>query len=460
MASQETIAAVATPPGPGGVGIVRVSGPRAADVARELFHASSPGFADFVPYRMHHGTVREHGQVLDEVLLVYMPGPGSFTGEDVAELHCHGGAAVGLVLAAVLRAGARQAGPGEFTRRAFMNGRLDLTQAEAVAEAIAAQDEAQGRAAAARLSGLMGRRVAELRQGLEGLRVGLTVAVDFPEDEVECVDPARLRDGVGRVLHGIGRLREAFARARPRRRGAVAVLAGAVNAGKSSLLNALLGRERAIVTQTPGTTRDYLEESVDLGGLVLRLVDTAGLRRTGDAVELEGVRRSRELLAQADLVVLVVDAAAGSGDEDADLALSVPRDRLVVAANKCDRPQADPAGVRRDLARVLGREVEVTGISARTGRGVEDLADRIRRTVTGGSGPPASELVPNQRQDQALAEAEAELSGLLADLDQGVPYDLLGVRLETACACLDGITGAIAPQDVLDRIFDSFCIGK
>jgi tRNA modification GTPase len=485
--ASDTIAAVATPPGPGGVAVLRVSGPACRDIGGRLFRSLRPGFTGFKPHRLHYGEILDtSGLPLDRGLAVLMPGPGSFTGEDVLELHCHGGPGlVRAVLAALLASGARLARPGEFTQRAFLHGRLDLTQAEAVAEMVAAPSRAALAWAKAKLDGLLGRRVADLRRGLEELRVKLAVAVDFPEDEVDCCPPEELAQGADAARAGIEALLAGMRRAAPWREGAMVVLAGRVNAGKSSLLNALLGRERAIVADLPGTTRDYLEESLDLEGLPVRLVDTAGLRETGDVVELAGVRRGRELSDQADLVVLVAEATRLLGEEERALLSRLGSVRVLAALNKCDlaqgaRPQernpaadspgsggGDPsADMAVDTAGDLVRELDGLGVeyclvSARTGLGLEGLGRAVRaRLLADGSEPEPDAPVPNARQAEALSRAAGELSALAEEARAGLPCDLLGVRLELACAILSEITGEMAPDQVLDAIFSRFCIGK
>ncbi|MDR2604989.1 MAG: tRNA modification GTPase [Desulfovibrio sp.] len=318
--AHSTIAAVATPPGRGGIAVLRISGPDALAVLGRLFASarsgngeSSPacrgaGFS-FQPRRLHYGRALDgRGDILDEALAVYMPGPASATGEDVGELHCHAGPGIrAALLEAAVAAGAVPAGPGDFTRRAFLNGRLDLTQAEAVAELCDARTGAGARLAAAKLDGALGRETARLRGALDDLRLQCVLDADFPEEEAEHLGEAAFRQRLDDCASTLCRLLSAYERARFWREGASAVLAGRVNAGKSSLLNALLGRERAIVSDAPGTTRDYLEESLNLGGLEVRLADTAGLRTGGGAVETEGMRRAGALAEQADLVIFVKD---------------------------------------------------------------------------------------------------------------------------------------------------------
>uniref|UniRef100_B8DP09 tRNA modification GTPase MnmE n=1 Tax=Nitratidesulfovibrio vulgaris (strain DSM 19637 / Miyazaki F) TaxID=883 RepID=B8DP09_NITV9 len=478
MRQEGTIAAIATPPGHGGVGIIRISGPDSHAILGRLFLPASPRFAGFRPWTLHRGRACDAmGAPLDDVLAVAMPGPRTFTGEDVAEIHCHGGPAVlAAVLEAACACGARLAGRGEFTRRAFLNGRMDLTQAEAVAEMIAAPAQGGLRLAQARLQGLLGTRVAELRARLLDLRAQLCVAVDFPEDEVDCLAPEAFVAECDAVAAGVRGLLSAHERGRCWQEGALVVLAGHVNAGKSSLMNALLGRRRAIVTDMPGTTRDFIEEPVQLAGLPVRLVDTAGLRDTGDIVEQEGVRISRDLVAQADLVLLVVDAAAGLGHAERELLRHVrdqhaqvgrpgrPGGRVLVVLNKTDLAAEASAAFR------CPTEVEgcpCVAVSALRGLGVDELAAAARAMVLAGLGgddaggePESGDLAPNLRQAQVLRRALDELDALVADVRAGVPYDLCSVRLDGACAVLSEITGETTPAEVLEHIFSSFCIGK
>lgn len=456
--SEETIAAIATPLGQGGVGIVRISGSGSPELAGGLFRSARKDFSGFKPYRLHHGwIVNGEGRDLDEVLVSYMPGPGSYTGEDVVEINCHGGPAVlQLLLETVLEAGARPAEPGEFTKRAFLNGRLDLTQAEAVIEMITAPTRAGVGMAGQKLEGVLGRRISELRTALEDLRTQLCVAVDFPEEELECLPHADLARRTEAVLQGIEELVAGYERNRCWREGVLVVLAGQVNAGKSSLMNGILGRERAIVTDIPGTTRDYLEEGISLDGLPVRLVDTAGLRETADKVEQAGVLRSRELLDQADVILLVVDRTRGMTGEDARLLDQYGPDKLLVVENKVDLP-----GDECDLFEGPGPVHTHVRISAMTGQGLDRLTDMVRAMAVGTRGEPGTgDLVPNLRQKQGLERAAGELSALLAELGLEMPYDLLSVRLDGACAFLSELTGEITSDEILNGIFDSFCVGK
>jgi len=463
----DTIAAIATPPGRGGIGVVRISGPESLALLNRLFVPASASFAGFVPWKLHHGRLRDcAGRILDDALAVFMPGPDTFTGEDVAELHCHGGPAVLAGVLDEVLCSARLAERGEFSRRAFLNGRMDLSQAEAVAELIAAPTKEGARLAAGKIEGLLGRRVSELRELLENLRARLCLAVDFPDDEVEPLprdvfvrDAKALEQAVSALLAGVERTR-------CWREGVSVALAGAVNAGKSSLMNAFLGRPRAIVAARPGTTRDFLEEPLNLDGLSVRLVDTAGLRggeEPDDPVESEGIRMGLSRVREADVVVLLVDGERGLTPETVSLAAGLEAKKLILVWNKMDLAAAPDLFLH---GRGEWEAVPCAGrcaICARSGQGVDELARLVRKVVLAGLGarlPEPGEIVPNARQARELETAREALAALRVDARDGLPYELCAVRLEETARALDNITGADAPEDVLNRIFDTFCVGK
>lgn len=478
----DTIVAIATPAGAGGVGIVRLSGPESLPILQRLTAADLARLPEFKPRYLRHGWVYvqpESGgrEKLDETLSVYMPGPASFTGEDVAEVHCHGGRAVLLeVVASACRLGARMAEKGEFTYRAFVNGKYDLTQAEAVAEMIAAPSRQGLRLAQAKLSGLLGRRVGELREIIETLRAKAALAIDFPEAEAEAWDGVNVSGDLETVQSGIEELLVSYKRARHWREGVSIMLAGRVNVGKSSLLNALLGNTRAIVSATPGTTRDFIEEALDLDGLHVRIADTAGLRTSADPVEMEGVARAMDIAKDAALIVFVTDASCGLSAEERAF-FEAHKSRIFIVRNKIDLL---PDGAAKHLlASDTFEGVPAAAVSAKADIGLENLAASLRRTVlayaTGGEEaarpqnglcpsqrvePEQGDIVPNMRQSELLASALAEIEALLEDVALGVPCDLFSVRLDAAAMYLGEITGFAAPDDILGRIFSSFCIGK
>ncbi|MDR1947649.1 MAG: tRNA modification GTPase [Desulfovibrio sp.] len=519
-----TIAAFATPPGRGGIAVLRLSGPAALSVLGRIFtpartgteggprNAEEAGFT-FQPRRLHYGRALDsRGAVLDEVLAVSMPGPASVTGEDVGELHCHAGPGIcAALLEAAVAAGAVPAGPGDFTRRAFLNGRLDLTQAEAVAELCNARTGEGARLAAAKLGGALGRETSKLRGALDDLRLQCVLDADFPEEETEFLTEEAFRHRIEDCASALRRLLSAYERARFWREGASAVLAGRVNAGKSSLLNALLGRERAIVSDEAGTTRDYLEESLNLEGLELRLTDTAGLRADGGPVEAEGVRRARDLAAQADLVLFVKDIRAEIYPEEAEF-LRLHRDAcrsggLIPVLNKIDvlpGPEAvrgacaafaaalgalvrEPAesgdeemlsggpGAKDDAAGQAAAAVSAPcgdgtfssplpipplPVSALRGDGLDSLSAAVRAALTARGGTDPGDIVPNLRQSELMRAALAELDDLEVERARACPRDILALHLERAAQLLDEVSGAAGSRELLERIFSTFCIGK
>jgi len=461
MHTHDTIAAIASPVGTGGIGIVRVSGPAAKHILARIFRPRSPRFAGFKPWTLHRGRVLDvHGNVLDDALVVFMPGPCSFTGEDVAEIHCHGGMALlALLLENILAPGTRLAEAGEFSRRAFLNGRMDLTQAEAVAELISAPGKEGVLLSAAKLDGLLGRRVNALREKLEEARMRVCVAVDFPEEEAECLSRFDFLQAVEDISQVVRELLAGHKRNRYWQEGALVVLAGRVNVGKSSLMNALLGRERALVTGQAGTTRDFLEERVLLDGLPARLVDTAGLRESADEVERLGIAASRRCVDEADLILLVLDGQEGYTREDQALLEAFPMDRVLLVWNKSDLARPDAAS----LPCVAGQRGMVY-VSARTGEGVDDLAAEVRRKVlrqSGGDGNMRADgLSPNLRQASALSRALDELAVCARDVQSGLPYDICALHLDMAGESLAELTGRDGSDALLNRIFSTFCIGK
>ncbi|MFW5899854.1 MAG: tRNA uridine-5-carboxymethylaminomethyl(34) synthesis GTPase MnmE, partial [Desulfovermiculus sp.] len=464
MNIKDTIAAIATPLGRGGIGIVRISGPGSRPIGESLFVSARPEFPGFASHVLHHGWVVDgEGARVDEVLLSFMPAPASYTGQDVVEINCHGGpAVVQTVLEMVLRQGARLAGPGEFTLRAFVNGRMDLSQAEAVAEMVDSDSQIGMSMAGVKLEGRLKEVIIQLRDGLQDLLASIMAEMDFPEEtEAEENEEDRYRrvlaSGLKSTQETVGKLLEAAKRYRCYREGALVVLAGRVNAGKSSLLNALLGRNRAIVTPIPGTTRDYLEEGINLNGLPIRLVDTAGLRQTQDEVERAGLEQGEDLMLRADLVCLVFDHSQELDQEVREAALRLGPDKVLAVANKQDLPQA------RDRPEDwLARQgFAWIGVSASTGLGMDSLVQAIRDRIVGRAPEPSGhELVPNLRQRDLLDRVMKSLDEASQALDSGMPADVILVPVQDAVSGLGEITGEVSTEDILERIFSKFCIGK
>ncbi|WP_337056094.1 tRNA uridine-5-carboxymethylaminomethyl(34) synthesis GTPase MnmE [Pseudomonas sp. USHLN015] len=453
-APRETIAAVATAQGRGGVGIVRVSGPQASHIAQAVAGRQlKPRYAHYGPF--HDAS----GATLDEGLALYFPGPNSFTGEDVLELQGHGGPVVlDLLLRRCLELGARQARPGEFSERAFLNDKLDLAQAEAIADLIEASSEQAARNALRSLQGEFSRRVHALTEKLIQLRIYVEAAIDFPEEEIDFLADGHvlgLLDGVRENLSTV--LREAGQGALLRE-GMTVVIAGRPNAGKSSLLNALAGREAAIVTDIAGTTRDVLREHIHIDGMPLHVVDTAGLRDTDDHVEKIGVERALRAIAEADRVLLVVDATSAESADPFALWPEFLDSRPDPAKVTLIRNKADLSGDTIDLQSSADGHVTLS-LSARSGDGLELLREHLKACM-GYEQTAESSFSARRRHLEALRQASAHLEHGRNQLTAAGAGELLAEDLRHAQQSLGEITGAFSSDDLLGRIFSSFCIGK
>ncbi|MCR5814811.1 MAG: tRNA uridine-5-carboxymethylaminomethyl(34) synthesis GTPase MnmE [Desulfovibrio sp.] len=461
-----TIAAVATPQGNGAIGIVRISGPEALSLLTKIVLPSALSFDHFRPWVMHRGRFQaEDGSFLDDVLGVYMPAPKTYSGEDMAEIHCHGNPLIlQSVLARLFQLGARPAQRGEFTKRAFLNGRLDLSQAEAVGELVGAVSRTALADSVQRLCGHLSQKMADLRGRVDALRAELAVACDFPDDEVECLERSRFLEDLSGLQRALEALLAGSKRGRLMQEGARVVLAGAVNAGKSSLMNALLGRERALVTEVAGTTRDFLEEFCDLDGLPVRLIDTAGLHaQSQDPVELLGIARGQACLEHCDAIVLVFDqsrwqqkpAAASCPDSDyAEILSNYAQTPKLLVWNKRDLVAAG-----FDLP-CWAKDYDNCFVSCLNGQGLDELARRLHDLLLGSAEPASEHVSCNVRQALALSKAGKELSALICDVRANVPYDLCAVRLDLLAEMLGEVIGVSTPDEVLNAVFDRFCIGK
>jgi len=445
----DTIAAIATPPGPGGIGIVRVSGPDAARLADIVFVRARAGVWD--SHRLYHGRVVDgDGQRLDDALAVLMRAPHSYTGEDVLELQCHGSPVLlQRVLAMLLEGGARAADRGEFTKRAFLNGKLDLAQAEAVAELVSARTGDALSAAADQLFGRLSAHLATLRERLIRAKAHLEVHLDFSEDEVE-LDPGALTAELDAIRTDVAALLETYGRGRLLREGLRVAITGRPNVGKSSLLNALLGAERAIVTAHPGTTRDVIEEAADFTGVPVLLADTAGLRDGGDEVEQIGIARAQQVIAAADVVLAVLDTARPLAPQ-----LPLPDGTPIIVLNKIDLPCAWSGDERRDLE----AHSDTVAVSATVPLGLDALRQRVTQRAIGRWCDHLPTLT-SARQHAALRRVEASLTDALAAVAAGMAPDLVAVDVHAALDHLGAVTGMVTTDDVLDVVFREFCIGK
>jgi tRNA modification GTPase len=444
----DTIAAQATPAGRGGVGIVRISGPKAAECADVILgRCPRPRYAEYLTF----GDIA--GEVVDEGLAIYFPAPNSFTGEDVLELQGHGGPVVmDRLLAIVQQLGVRLARPGEFSERAFLNGKLDLAQAEAIADLIDASSEQAARSALRSLRGEFSQQVNQLVERLTELRMYVESAIDFPEEEVDFLGDGEVASRLLAIRESLAAIKSAAQQGSLLKEGMTVVLAGLPNAGKSSLLNALAGQESAIVTDIAGTTRDVLREQINLDGMPLHIIDTAGLRESADAVEQEGIRRAWREIEQADRLLLLVDDGRGLSDEERAILERLPHGlNVTVVRNKSDlsgRPAAMESGE-------LGIEIR---LSAKTGEGLVLLRNHLKQSM-GYQGSGEGSFMARRRHLDALARAEANLQSGDQLLQHGAG-ELLAEELRLAQQALGEITGEVSSDDLLGRIFSSFCIGK
>ncbi len=458
---EDTIAAIATALGEGGIGVVRVSGPLASAIARRVFRKASGQpvvFSNRRGFFYGHLLAADEYTPLDECILLWMPGPHSYTAEDVVEFQVHGGIRIiQSVLEVVLAKGARLADPGEFTRRAFLNGRIDLSQAEAVIDLIRAKTDLAARVAYSQVEGSLSREVRNLRQEVLILQAELAVTLDYPEhdDEIE-VATSLVQRGQALLL----RIQEILENANTGivvREGVLAPLVGRANVGKSSLLNELLRRQRAIVTEVPGTTRDVLEESVDLGGVLFRLVDTAGIRETQDRVELLGVERSREAVRSGELILLVMDGSRSLSSADLDLLAETEGRLRIVVVNKRDLLQK----VSDEELNEVCEGSPWLRVSAATGEGLRDLRETMKKSVLSGEMQQVeSSFLTNVRQTQLLQQAKEDLMDGVAAAQAGMTLDVVAVQLQSAYSHLGLVVGEEAGEDLLDEVFSRFCLGK
>ena len=454
-----TIAAISTPPGAGGIGIIRISGPESLPVLQNIFTPSDKA-CGFVSHMFYHGKIvlPDENKILDEVMAVYMQAPRSYTREDVVELHCHGSFLVlQNVLELVLDLGVELAQPGEFTKRAFLNGRIDLTRAEAVIDILAAKTRKGVDIAQEQLDGALYDRVDAIRKKLTQMRAVIEVAIDFPDEDIEIVDRDLLLEQLRNdVIAPTAALLRCADRGRIFRDGVSVVIVGRPNVGKSSLLNALLQEERALVTEIPGTTRDTIEEHIDISGIPVRIIDTAGIREAADAVEELGIARAKKLINQADVVLFMVDGAVQLEEPDRALFEAVCHKKVMLLINKMDLvggKQQDFTYFPDDLLRVH--------ISAMQQLGLDELRERLFYMISGGKDQWHEEgCAPNLRHKRSLVRARKSAENVLQGLRENLTGDLLAVDLQDCIDQLGDIVGETTTEDVLDVIFEQFCLGK
>ena len=458
--TEDTISQIATPHGVGGIGVIRMSGADALTIARTVFRPASGGrLGAIAPYHARFGhIVTADGAVIDECILLHMRAPHSYTGEDTVELQCHGGTIVlREVLLRTWEAGARPAAAGEFTKRAFLNGRLDLARAEGVMELINARSARAARAARERMAGALSREITAIRTHLLGAIARIEAGIDFPEDDIPAATADSLRADIHGASDAVQRLLTGAYAGRILREGVKTVIVGRPNVGKSSLLNALLGTERAIVTDVPGTTRDIIEEEISVEGIPLRLIDTAGLRAAEDAVERLGVARTEQYLGDAELVLAVFDSSCGLTDEDHEILARLKKmdADIIILCNK-----EDCASVLR-VTDFDGLNAPVLMISAQAGTGLDALRETIAARVRALEGDLGDGALPNkEREVEALRRTAQHLSEAERSLEGDMGTDFISIDLRGAYETLGEILGETVDTDLIDRIFSEFCIGK
>lgn len=465
----DTIAAIATPIGDGGIGVIRISGRNALSAAGEVFRPISGVPVPGLPtHTAHYGFIHDPitDEQIDDGVITLFRYPRSYTGDDAAEISCHGGIVpMRRVLEAALRAGARLAEPGEFTKRAFLNGRLDLAQAEAVLDIIRARTDEAMRMANLQFSGLLSSRIRMLRDELVGIMAHIEGSIDFPED-VEAMPGRQVAESIRGSMRHVSDLIETADRGKIFREGIQTVIAGRPNVGKSSLLNALLRESRAIVTPFPGTTRDVIEESMNIRGIPVRTIDTAGVREPQDLVEKLGVDRTKQMVEQADLILAVVDSELGFTPEDQELILGFTDKRMIIVLSKTDLIRVSEAELLAEQVmdwakRNLTSGVPVIKTAAPSNEGIVELEDAIADTVfQGGMSPSDGVVVSNIRHRRALEEALSSLEQAFHTAESEMPLDLIDTDLKAATEALGSITGETVTENVIDRIFSEFCIGK
>ncbi len=457
-AADDTISAISTPPGKGGICVIRISGGESLAIIRKIFmfHVKH---RDFKPRVMYAGSVvdPQDGSVVDSVMCVFMKAPNSHTGEDSAEIHCHGGSAVSeRIIDLTLKYGCRPAGPGEFTRRAFMNGKIDLTQAQAVADIINAQTELGLRQAGLQLSGGLSDRINTPKARLLDVLAEIEARIDFPEEETGEVKTETLKKGAETVRGELESLLSTYAAGSLIREGAGVAIVGSPNVGKSSIMNALLGRERSITSAEPGTTRDYIEEQISIDGITVRLTDTAGIRDATSEAEKTGIMMAQDKALGADIRVLVVDGSEPLSGEDRKAVENCPENTVVVV-NKTDMGTAGMNGVR------CGTGVEKTVFtSAKTGEGIENLKETIGKTLTENTDPVESNeaALTGIRQKHCVENALRAVNLFLTLMEQKESPEILSIKVKEAMDSLGEITGETSTEDMLGVIFGKFCIGK
>ncbi|WP_411678703.1 tRNA uridine-5-carboxymethylaminomethyl(34) synthesis GTPase MnmE [Clostridium thailandense] len=459
MREFDTIAAIATVLGEGGISIIRVSGEKSLDIVSSIFKGKKEtGLNGIKTYTMRYGFIieKETGDVLDEVIVTYMKAPRSFTAEDTVEINCHGGViSTQKVLEEVIKNGARIAEPGEFTKRAFLNGRIDLSQAEAVIDIIRAKTELSMKSAVQQSSGRVSKEINNIRGNLLEIIAHIEATVDYPEDDLEEMTSERVTVELGGILDKIKEILSTADEGKIIREGLNTVIVGKPNVGKSSLLNSLLMEKRAIVTDVPGTTRDVIEEYINIDGVPVKIIDTAGIRDTEDVVEKIGVEKSKEKINEADLIILMLDLSRELDEEDHEIIEYIEGKKYIILLNKSD---LDGKINKESLNKLNPRYIIET--SSKTGQGIDELKDCIKDLFFKGEVTSMDILITNTRHKEALIRAKENCIQALDALENTLAIDLASIDIRNAWSNLGEITGDTLGEDIIDKIFSEFCLGK
>lgn len=451
----DTIAAISTATGNGGIGIVRLSGSGAIDVAESVFvSVKGKKLSEQKSHTIHFGNIVYEGKVIDEVLVSVMKAPNTYTREDIVEINTHGGyRAVTAVLNAVLKCGARMAEPGEFTKRAFLNGRIDLTQAEAVIDIINAKTDASREAAMLRLEGRLSKEIKTIRDKILTMLAHIEAGIDYPEHDDETMTYNMISEGTKAAVEAVDKLIKSADTGKIYKEGIKTVILGRPNVGKSSLLNAMLEEDRAIVTDIPGTTRDSLEEMLNVHGIPLNIIDTAGIRNTNDVIEQIGVEKSKNLAEQADLILLMFDGSKELTDEDLELIELVRNKKTITLVNKLDLEQKIDMGAIKDM--------DPVNISVKIDKGINDIYEKIKSMFAVGDINIDNEvLISGERNKESLYKAKRSLNNVMETVENRMPEDFISMDLTEAYEALGEITGEALEEDIIDKIFSEFCLGK
>lgn len=451
----DTIAAISTATGNGGIGIVRLSGSGAIDVAESVFvSVKGKKLSEQKSHTIHFGNIVYEGKVIDEVLVSVMKAPNTYTREDIVEINTHGGyRAVTAVLNAVLKCGARMAEPGEFTKRAFLNGRIDLTQAEAVIDIINAKTDASREAAMLRLEGRLSKEIKTIRDKILTMLAHIEAGIDYPEHDDETMTYNMISEGTKAAVEAVDKLIKSADTGKIYKEGIKTVILGRPNVGKSSLLNAMLEEDRAIVTDIPGTTRDSLEEMLNVHGIPLNIIDTAGIRNTNDVIEQIGVEKSKNLAEQADLILLMFDGSKELTDEDLELIELVRNKKTITLVNKLDLEQKIDMGAIKYM--------DPVNISVKTDKGINDIYEKIKSMFAVGDINIDNEvLISGERNKESLYKAKKSLNNVMETVENRMPEDFISMDLTEAYEALGEITGEALEEDIIDKIFSEFCLGK